>query len=86
MIQPELFRGTEMSDQDRRSEDRDAEITRLEKELQERESNLPEHAMGISEEAFRALEADRREAVRKRERLEELKRMRREQVGPAFTG
>lgn len=75
-----------MSDQDRRSEDRDAEIARLEKELQERESNLSKHAMGISEGAFRALEADRREAARKRERLEELKRTRREQVTPASTG
>ncbi|MYC53109.1 MAG: hypothetical protein F4X47_12430 [Gammaproteobacteria bacterium] len=75
-----------MSDQDRRSEDRDAEIARLEKEPQERESNLTKHPMGISEEAFRALEADRREAVRKRERLEELDRMRREQVAPASTG
>ena len=74
-----------MNDKDRRSEDRDAEIARLEKELQERESNLPKQAMGISEEAFRALEVDRCEAARKRERLEELKRMRREEAASAST-
>ena len=75
-----------MNDQDRRSEDRAAEIAQLEKELQERESNLSKQAMGISEEAFRALEVDRREAARKRERLEELKRLRREDAATASTG
>ena len=75
-----------MNDKDRRSKDRDAEITRLEKELQERESNLPNQAMGISEEAFQALEVDRRAAARKRKRLEELKRMRREEEAPTCTG
>ena len=75
-----------MNDKDRRSEDRDAEIARLEKELQERESNLSKQAMGISREGFRALEVDRREAARKRERLEELRRMRREEPPPASTG
>lgn len=55
-------------------EARRAEIARLERWLTERDSTLTQGAMGVSEEAARALEDDYREAGQKRRRLEELKR------------
>lgn len=63
------------------SEERRAEIARLKRWLAERESTLTAWAMGVSEEASRALIDNQIKAAGKRARLEELERIEQEIAG-----